>query len=161
MRYKVLLSTDDYSAMKIIPINREKWVGVFTYLDAWKDSVMVTEVPFEMRLTNVDGVISGFRTDDETEDIFDKPVTVEGKIQGDGIRFIVMYPGRYFANDMGGLSVDYNDEYPGCIYTGSWNEVDKKYEGNWEIDIKKARERNPDTKVVYSKGTWEMSRAAV
>jgi len=147
--------------MKIIPIRREKWIGAFTYLDTWKEVIMATEVPFEMWFTVEDGVLSGIRVDDESKDLFDKPITVEGTIQGDEIHFTVMYPGRYYANDQGELAVDHDDQYPGCIYTGRWNSKTKKYEGDWEIDLEKARENNPNTDVVYAKGTWEMSRAEV
>lgn len=147
--------------MKVIPINREKWVGSFTYLDKWKEVIMATEVPFEMWVTVEGNVLSGYRIDDESKELFNKPVTVEGTIKGDEISFEVMYPGRYFANDLGELAVNYDDEYPGCIYTGRWNEKTNKYEGEWEIDLEKAKEKNPDTDVVYSRGTWEMSRLEV
>lgn len=122
--------------------------------------LLETDVPFEMKINFDKGLISGVRTDDESSEVFDrsKPIRVTGEANGKHIKFVVMYPGRYYANEFCELTVDYNDKYPGCNYVGEWQESEQKYVGEWEIDINQAKLSNSSTDVVYAKGTWEMWR---
>jgi len=87
--------------MKIVPITRETWIGFFTYIDEYHDMLLETDVPFEMKINFDKGLISGVRTDDESAEVFDrsKPIRVTGEANGKHIKFVVMYPGRYYANE--------------------------------------------------------------
>ncbi len=135
--------------------------GHFSYLyfDEHGEAIEGDHVKFEMQLEFDGDNFHGSRVDEESEGLFDKPITVNGFIEGHLISFIVKYPyGYYFDEEKQCLVADKKSEYPGCEYEGYYNEELDCYIGRWIIieDAQNEGTYQTDQILEVSEGCFEM-----
>jgi len=147
--------------MKIVPIGRQKWKGHFTYVNELEGgTIFENEVPFEMDLIFNKNSFSGTTIDEETKGLFDRPITVNGFVEGEEISFIVMYPYNYYVTEEGKIVVDFDNDYPGCEYEGKYDTDESKFAGEWTLVIDEFKEGQfqPDYIQEFLSGNWEMRK---
>ncbi len=148
--------------MSIVPINREVWVGSFWYeFENGYGELEEVEVSWTLTIDVKDGSFSGTRIDEETKDLFDNPVKVNGFKEDDEISFVVYYPYNYYSDEASGDLIAQPDvPHPGAKYHGTWNSEEKKYEGRWTVDLyEEAIGAFQNYTLVNSiEGDWEMKR---
>lgn len=133
----------------------EKWVGNFVYGEPYPDDVKGVSVPFYVEWTNVDGVLTGTCTDDETKMYFDRPSTIQGFVEGEVISFIKRYPCYWTVDEAGEVIIYEREPSMDIHYSGTF--VDGHYEGEWEMTIAyKTEEGFP--KEYDCTGTWVLYR---
>ena len=148
----------------MIPLNKQNFKGFFTYTNVDEDGLEFEEtVNFIMELEFNASSFKGTSVDEETKDLFSKPITVEGIIEDDIINFNVKYPNNYYYDpEKGELVIEKDKPYPGCEYLGSYNKDQNKYDGEWrlpvEVDQNDINSSQSDYSEVFDSGSWEMSK---
>ena len=146
----------------VIPLNRQKFKGFFSYTNQDENGIEFEEsVNFEMELEFNQGSFKGTTIDEETKDLFNEPITVEGFIEDEMINFVVTYPNNYYFDlEQNKLVVEKNKAYPGCEYLGSYNKDSNKFEGEWRLPIEQNNigSLQTDYTELYDSGNWEMKR---
>jgi hypothetical protein len=107
-----------------------KWVGTYSYGEAYDEPVRGKTVDFEMELTVVNGVIKGECTDAEATAHFKQPATIEGSVFDNTIRFIKRYP-HYWQHE-GGVR-RFLPKLPSQEINYSGRFEHDRFEGEWEI----------------------------
>ena len=138
------------------------WSGFFSYFSEDQNGELIEDrIPFEMKLKYDNGYFEGTTVDEESKGLFEEPIAVKGFTDGKLINFIVQYPhDYYFDENLNKIVVDYNKDYPGCEYTGEYNEMESKYIGEWRIVMKEKKTGlfQSDYLVKSYVGYWEMKR---
>lgn len=141
-------------------IQNQIWSGFFSYFSEDQNGELIEDrIPFEMKFDN--GSFEGTRVDEESKGLFKEPITVKGFTDGKLISFIVQYPhDYYFDENLNKLVLDYNKDYPGCEYTGEYDEIESNYFGEWRLELKEKRTGlfQNDYLVESYSGYWEMKR---
>lgn len=136
------------------------WKGYFSYLlEDQNGKLFEDRTSYVMKLDFNNGSFTGTTVDEETKELFTDPITVKGFIEGKFINFIVQYPHNYyFDEESNQYIIEYEEDYPGCEYTGEYDEVDCKYFGEWRIIIEENKTglfQDTYTEQSYT-GYWEM-----
>lgn len=147
---------------KNMEVKSQIWKGFFSYFSEEEDGELIEErISFEMKLKYSNGTFEGTTVDEETKGLFKEPITVKGFAEGKFINFVVQYPHNYYYDEKSNqLKVDYNDDYPGCEYTGEYDEIESKFFGEWKLEVKKRKTGlfQNDFIVKSYTGYWEMKR---
>ena len=143
-------------------IVNQLWRGYFSYFSEDQNGELLEDrVSYEMKLEYNNGSFTGTTIDEETKELFNDPITVNGFTEGKFISFIVQYPyNYYFDEESNQLKVNYKEEYPGCEYAGEYDEVESKYFGEWKIKLKEKKTglfQDGYIEQSYN-GYWEMER---
>jgi len=120
--------------MKTIHL-KQKWKGLFTYLEGYETIEQYKEVAFTMEITLTENSFIGTSTDSESKNAFDKPATVKGFIEDDKISFVMKYPCAYSKGENGEIVLDKSSKHPEIHYLGFFNEDKASVNGNWEMTI--------------------------
>ncbi len=143
-------------------ITKETFEGVYFYqLENDLGEVIEKRVEWVLTIENNNGSFTGSRIDEESKEIFSKPIPVVGFKEGDEINFVVKYPYNYDIDMESGKAFPLkNEKHLGARYNGTYNHIFKKYEGKWEVDIleEKYGVFQTDTIVHSYGGAWEMKK---
>jgi len=135
----------------------ETWDGYYHYD---KHSPLHTDagVPFTIELKRKwFGKMEGTVQDDFTKGGMKEKGKIIGKMNDHAISFIKRMP-KFSAYDELGNSIKLDIPHPLLHYKGSYNSLQKKYEGAWRMDPMIFRKDNRHYKSPGSLGIWEMTR---
>lgn len=130
-----------------------KWIGQYTYGDTYPEPIKGTSINFNIECLDLDGVISGNFTDDETKDVFNTPGTFNGFIDNNFISFIKKYPCYWDIIENGEIRTI--EDFPSQEIHYSGNLIDGHFEGDWEMSVTYKFE-DGHTEQYDSSGTWKM-----
>jgi hypothetical protein len=131
------------------------WRGKYIFGNGYGANLTGRSVSFDVELTCVDGLLSGYCIDEHQRKLVEKPATLEGYVEDDRIFFIKYYP-HAIVVDEGGNVLNLPDESSQHIhYMGR---ADKgQYSGTWETSsLEKALDGTYYE--VYGEGTWLMKK---
>jgi hypothetical protein len=131
------------------------WKGKYVFGSGYGANMTGRSVSFEMELTCVEGLLSGYCIDEHQRKLVEKPATLEGYIEDDRI-FIIKYFPHAIVVDEGGNVVNFPDESSQHIhYMGECS--NGQYSGRWETSmLEKALDGT--FYEIYGEGTWLMKK---
>lgn len=109
------------------------WKGFYSYGPEYGEELNGQKVYFRIHLTSSESEFEG--TSIDTEGIgsdFDK-ATIKGFIEDDFISFVKTYPRKIYINEDGTTIADESEKPAEIYYTGNYNHLNKKFEGQWEL----------------------------
>lgn len=130
-----------------------KWVGQYTYGNEYPESLRGKSINFLMDCVDVNGVISGTVTDEETSHIFNEPGTFSGFVEDNFTSFIKLYPFHVSFDENENLSAVTEQPSHEIHYSGYLQ--DGAFSGDWEIHSEYFDEDGIRNSYVLT-GIWSM-----
>ncbi len=112
-----------------------KWTGEYTYGEEFIQVAPKKPTRFVIEFTEENGTIKGSCIDEDTKEVFDKPATIDGYMEGGIINFVKTYP-CYCEWDVESNKPRVFEDIPSqnIQYVG-WLVDDQHYEGDWEYSV--------------------------
>jgi len=137
------------------------WKGFFIYGEGYEPEVVGTRVAFTIEITEDEEIVRGFCIDDETREIFEDPVPIEGTFEDGTLTFYKSYPFTYDIDDVGQPVVVSYEKPPSIQYTGILQNKlfsnEPFFKGVWSIDGSMTDE-NGDARYYSVNGGWRMDK---
>ena len=130
-----------------------KWIGQYTYLEGYAESIKGKSVSFELNLISHGIEFEGNFSDDESREIFFENGFIKGFIENTYISFHKRYPKPWIIDDNGNPLILENEIHPEIEYQGEL--IDNQFKGTWEIRRYYQGEEGIFSMVLGS-GTWFM-----
>jgi hypothetical protein len=133
------------------------WKGKYVYGGGYGATITGRSVSFDMELTCVEGLLSGYCIDEHHKELVEKPATLEGYVEDDRIFFIKYYPQAIVVNEEGNV-LNFPDEPSQDIHFMGHGR-NGRYSGKWETsNLEKALDGTYYE--VSGEGTWSMKKKA-
>ncbi|OQP54627.1 hypothetical protein A4H97_21935 [Niastella yeongjuensis] len=131
------------------------WTGAYTYGNEYDVPLKGKMVTFEMKLTIVNGVITGECIDAESTKHFKAPAIIEGSMGDDhSIKFVKRYP-HYWQHEKSGQRFLPKLPSQEIYYSGAF--VNNEFEGEWEI-VTVLVDAQGEMVTYRGYGSWGMKR---
>jgi len=131
------------------------WRGKYVFGNGYGANVTGRSVSFDIELTCVDGLLSGYCIDEHHRKLVEKPATLEGYVEDDRIFFIKYYP-HAIVVDEGGNVLNFPDESSQQIHYMGHSDKGQ-FSGTWEAStLEKAMDGTYYE--IYGEGTWSMKK---
>ncbi|MCB0472465.1 MAG: hypothetical protein KDC56_05335 [Flavobacteriaceae bacterium] len=111
-----------------------KWNGAITYGKEY-GKFAGNEVLFEMEIVQNNDHFHGVSKDTGGFGVNPDPASIEGKITGDTISFIKVYPTFHYINSMGEQKINPSRKGSEIRYTGKYDKAKEVISGNWEMSV--------------------------
>ena len=138
-----------------------RWKGKYIYGDGYPRAVIGKAAPFEIDITDNDGIITGVCLDEVVESIDGNESTIEGTFNENFLTFIKRYKVQLAMDDLGNHIPLVDQSNNSIQYVGHMRKrlLSKKhyFEGEWQI----TSDFKDDSSKVYTysvEGTWTMSK---
>ena len=109
------------------------WTGMIIYGNDYRKN-SGKKLYFDLELFQNEHEITGKSIDTTGYGVNPLPATIKGTIADDRIRFIKQYPNRHFTDSKGTEHLVYSKKGFKIEYTGTYNDLDNSFHGNWIIN---------------------------
>jgi hypothetical protein len=133
-----------------------KWTGIISLGKKYRHH-KGKELYFELNVNQEAKRFSGTSIDIAGFGVNPDPASIKGTIKNGQISFIKQYSSRHFINLHGEVKVFKNKPGPKIFYTGTYQEIEKTFKGNWVMPVK-YRLFKIIPMVLKFGGTWSMKR---
>jgi hypothetical protein len=133
------------------------WLGYYTYGDGYEAWQRQQQVPFRMTIQRGISEFVGRIFEEAEYGGIDDEIVIKGRQNGDDIEFTKYYSREHFSDDQGNL-VSFESDSPTIVYyKGTFDSVEQKFSGTWEI----TGLREDDDGIFHEdnlSGTWSLWR---
>lgn len=132
-----------------------RWEGFYSYGSGNVPNSDDAKIGFVAEMFLKDGAMTGTCEESVTREQMKKPAVLTGFIEGNWISFIKKYPFHFQIAKDGSVLTDPKKPSHSIHYSGLFDPVLGRWQGDWEIDtfVQDNFNGNPNTRM---KGRWEM-----